>query len=398
MRRGSNACRRWCASRRSRPRSSSTSSISSARRASHPELRLGASPRSTVAMYRAAQAWAFLDGSTVRAAGGRPGRGAGRAGPSAARRYRSPAARDEPRGDRRDVAQIGADAPRRRVVIGAPGTSPKSPQTVSETSHPIRWSWLGVGLILVGAIAATPGLLLVGALLVLSATSSATSGRGTACAASLTSATSCVIARCLARRSSCRCRRGTTSCCPWRGSRPRISSAKDCSCASVPSAQRPTWIRGAPQHLDARPVRAGDHASPRHGRSARGLPVRARSDCRSPTSSDVTSRSGPTSPRCPPRPAAERARAAARRPSWRRSANGVPASVFTTTRAVRGRSAVPAHGSAPRRALARDRAAGPARQQALRAGDARRTVIALDVQTNEEPYWMMVYEEDLLSR
>lgn len=28
----------------------------------HPELRLGASPRSTVALYRAAQAWAFLDG------------------------------------------------------------------------------------------------------------------------------------------------------------------------------------------------------------------------------------------------------------------------------------------------------------------------------------------------
>ena len=28
----------------------------------HPDLRLGASPRSTVALYRASQAWAFLDG------------------------------------------------------------------------------------------------------------------------------------------------------------------------------------------------------------------------------------------------------------------------------------------------------------------------------------------------
>lgn len=37
-----------------------------------------------------------------------------------------------------------------------------------EQSHPARWSWLGFALVVVGALANTPGLLLVGALLILS--------------------------------------------------------------------------------------------------------------------------------------------------------------------------------------------------------------------------------------
>jgi uncharacterized protein (DUF58 family) len=42
------------------------------------------------------------------------------------------------------------------------------PTTVVDQSHPFRWSWLGIALIVVGAFAGTPGLLLVGALLILS--------------------------------------------------------------------------------------------------------------------------------------------------------------------------------------------------------------------------------------
>jgi uncharacterized protein (DUF58 family) len=51
--------------------------------------------------------------------------------------------------------------------MGSPGSA-GTPPTVIDQSHPFRWSWLGVALIVLGAFAGTPGLLLVGALLILS--------------------------------------------------------------------------------------------------------------------------------------------------------------------------------------------------------------------------------------
>ena len=55
-------------------RSRRTSSSSSGRRATHPDIELGASPRATVALYRAAQAAAVLEGRDVRHARRRQGR------------------------------------------------------------------------------------------------------------------------------------------------------------------------------------------------------------------------------------------------------------------------------------------------------------------------------------
>ena len=59
----------------------------------HADIRLGASPRSSVALYRASQAWAALEGRDVRAPRRRPSRGARRAGPPHPARPRPGAAR-----------------------------------------------------------------------------------------------------------------------------------------------------------------------------------------------------------------------------------------------------------------------------------------------------------------
>ena len=58
------------------------------------------------------------------------------------------------------------------VAFPAHGPDPTSQQqrteSVTDPSHPLRWSWLGIGLIVIGAFTRTPGLLLIGALLILS--------------------------------------------------------------------------------------------------------------------------------------------------------------------------------------------------------------------------------------
>ena len=63
-------------------RSRRTPSTSSARRATHPDVELGASPRATVALYRTAQAAAVLGGRDVRDARRRQGGRAGRPRPT----------------------------------------------------------------------------------------------------------------------------------------------------------------------------------------------------------------------------------------------------------------------------------------------------------------------------
>ena len=62
----------------------------------HPDIELGASPRATVALYRAAQAAAVLEGRDVRDARRRQGRRPGRAGPPAHRRPRPHASTARP--------------------------------------------------------------------------------------------------------------------------------------------------------------------------------------------------------------------------------------------------------------------------------------------------------------
>ena len=363
----------------------------------HPELRLGASPRSTVAMYRAAQAWAFLDGrrfvlpEDVRAVAPAV------LGHRLLRRHRPPAARHEPRRDRgrhccarcrcRSPTPRDRQAPKTSLVPRRP--SPRRATRSAGACWASGSSWSAPSRRRRGCCSWVPC---------------------SSCRASLRTLWSRYGLRSVALRAPPRARpRGSRrgggaaglglerqARCRWRGSRPSdlVSDGTIVRERPVPGATgrasrslRSTWTLGpwerVTTHLhvgaDKRGVyRFGPVRLQVADLFGRDVAPRVRRDRRRP-----------------PRPTAQRPGAACATPELAPLGERGRATASTTTRAVRRGPSVPAHairgdpstGGRPPGWASRSASATSRRRS-------RRTVVAVDMQTNDEPYWMMVYDEE----
>ena len=331
------------------------------------------------------QAWAFLDGRAIRAAGGRPDRGAGGARPPAAAWT--------------STGGCGAPAPTR----SSPGSCDGAPVPTRLTLRALEREPLGPSL----AVALAAGgrghrgrrACCSSARCCSSRACCGRSGRATACAASATSANCSVIESCMGEDVELRVSVWNDKLLPlaWLEAEDLVTEGTIIRERAV-DAERPAGLLGPAQHLDAGPLRAGHDPLPRYAPtsaastgsgpcgsrsrtcSARDVAVEFMRAARRRCSSDRAA--------CP---------SASRRPSSRRSGRRARATGFTTTRPCSrafGRT---------RRAIRVDRSIGarrPGWAARSRSATSRRRcaerVIALDMQTNEEPYWMMLYEEEVL--
>ena len=130
-------------------RSRDTWSRSCGRPATHPDIELGASPRATVALYRAAQAAAVLEGREFVTPDDVKARRAGRARPPARRRPRS----EPPRRDRRRRARVDPRHGRR------PAGSPTDPGTRPMAG---RRDPAAIALIVIGSLLGVPIAIVLG--------------------------------------------------------------------------------------------------------------------------------------------------------------------------------------------------------------------------------------------
>ena len=259
-----------------------------------------------------------------------------------------------------DVAQGAA-------ATGAGATSIEAIVSLGESQLP--WTWLGVGLVVVGAFARTPGLLLVGALLILSSVVRNLWSRHGLRGLSYE--------RRLLRDRATIGEEVELQVSAWNDKLLPLAwvEADDLVSEGLIVRERPTTRSDRPGFEAVRStwtlapyerVTTHLHVSADRRGVYRFGPVRiAVADL---FGRDVAGRSDERGdvllvrPRTVPVDAADARAGAPRRTACTLRPSPRPG-------AVRGRSAVPARRSAPRRPLARDRAAGAARQQALRAGD-----------------------------
>ena len=298
---------------------------------------------------------------------------------------------------RRDPARCRCRSPTPRDRRAERAEAPRRPSRRRVTRSAGRGS--RVGLILIGAIAGTPGLLLIGVLLLL------TSVAADAVVA-LRTAQRHLRARARARsrrarrsRWSSRSRLERQDRCRWRGSRPSdlVSDGRPCPRATgdrerparASRSLRNTWTLGpwerVTTHFHVGAERRGVYRfGPVRLQVADlfGRDVAVESDRARRTRSLVR----PRASRC-----------GWRRRSSRRWARRGRATASTTTRRCSPASG-PYQAGDPRRAVHWRATARLGRPVSKRFEPAtlRRTLIALDMQTNDEPYWMMLFDEELL--